>query len=195
MRSAFRILSLVLFCLCGTALSQHALPEKPGDSLLRKFFSDFNVPAAAEDAGLRLLQSSHNDVAIFVRMETAELEERPEVVLDSALRLCALRTSPELQEVASNRVLQHAGNTLAFNSVLRRVKSAAALQNHCTFNLRLALVAAAWDGAKVDRTRPRAPPGCSPAGALSGHLENTTTSTLNAAGRQRPIGFLSHGIP
>src|SRR5690349_13906043 len=150
MRSTFRILSLVLFCLGGSALSQHALPEKPGDSLLRKFFRDFNVPAAAEDAGLGLLQSSHNDVAIFVRMEAAELEERPEVVLDSALRLCALRTSPELQDVGSNRVLQHAGNTLAFNSVLRRVKSAAAVQNRCTFNLRLSLVAAASDGANVD---------------------------------------------
>jgi hypothetical protein len=152
MRSAFRILPLVLFCLGGAALSQRALPAQPdkaGDSLLRRFFSDFNVPAAAEDAGLRF-QSSHNDVAIFARMEAAELEERPEVVLDSALRLCALRTSPELQDVASNRVLQHAGNTLAFNSVLRRVKSAAAVQNHCTFNLRLALVAAAWDGARVD---------------------------------------------
>src|SRR5215475_2957756 len=114
MRSTFRILPLVLFCLCGAALSQHALPEKTGDSLLRRFFHDFNVPAAAEDASRRLLQASHNDVTLFVRMEAAELEEQPEVVLDSALRLCALRTSPELQEVASNRILQHAGNTLAF---------------------------------------------------------------------------------
>ena len=72
------------------------------------------------------------------------------MVLDSALRLCALRTSLELQDVASSRVLQHAGNTLVFNSVLRRVKSAAAVHNRCTFNLRLALVAAAWDGASVD---------------------------------------------
>ena len=120
MRSAFRILPLVLFCLGGAALSQRALPAQPdkaGDSLLRRFFSDFNVPAAAEDAGLRF-QSSHNDVGIFVRIEAAELEERPEVVLDSALRLCALYTSLELQDVASNRVLQHVGNTLAFNSVL-----------------------------------------------------------------------------
>src|SRR5215467_12485692 len=153
MRSTFRILPLVLFCLCGAALSQHALPAQPdksSDSLLRRFFSDFNLPVAAKDASLRFPQSSHNDVTLFVRMEAAELEERPEAVLDSALRLCALRTSPELQDVASNRVLQHAGNTLAFNSVLRRVKSAAAAQNRCTFNLRLALVAAAWDGARVD---------------------------------------------
>jgi len=150
MRSLFRILPLVLFCLGGAALSQHARPDKTGDSLLRIFFSDFNLPAAAEDASLRLRQTPQNATALFVRMETAELQEKPEVVLDSALRLCALRTSPELHDVASNRVLQHAGNTSAFNSVLRRVKSAAAAQNRCTFNLRLALVAAAWDGAKVD---------------------------------------------
>ena len=154
MKSIFRILPLVLFCLSGGAgFSQQARPalaEKAGEALLRKFFSDFNLPAAAEDANLRLRQTPRDAVALFVRMETSELQERPELVLDSALRLCALPTSPELQDVASNRVLQHAGNTPAFNSVLRRVKSAAAVQNRCTFNLRLALVAAAWDGANVD---------------------------------------------
>ncbi|HMC32076.1 MAG TPA: DUF3857 domain-containing protein, partial [Candidatus Angelobacter sp.] len=51
-----------------------------------------------------------------------------------------------MQELASNRVLQHAGNTKTFNSITRRVKAAAALNNGCTFNLRLALVAAAMDG-------------------------------------------------
>ena len=69
------------------------------------------------------------------------------------IRLCGfaqLPAAPELHELASNRVLQHAANSLAFNSVLRRVKLAAAIQNGCTFNLRLALVAAAWDGANVD---------------------------------------------
>ncbi|HEX9254247.1 MAG TPA: hypothetical protein VF938_01830, partial [Candidatus Angelobacter sp.] len=154
MRSMCRALPLVLFCLGGGAgFSQQARPAQPdkaGDTLLRKFFSDFNLPAAAEDANMRLRQTPHLAVALFVRMETAELQERPEVVLDSALRLCALRTSPEMQDVASSRVLQHAGNTLVFNSVLRRVKSAVAVQNRCTFNLRLALVAAAWDGASVD---------------------------------------------
>jgi hypothetical protein len=154
MRSMFRILPVVLFCLSGGAgFSQQtrpAQPDKAGNSLLKKFFSDFNLPAAAEDADLRLRQTPRDAVALFVRMETAELQERPEVVLDSALRLCALRTSPELQDVASNRVLQHAGNTLAFNTVLRRVRSASAIQNRCTFNLRLALVAAASDGASVD---------------------------------------------
>ena len=159
MRLLFRVLALVLFCLGGGAgFSQQthvshtdvSHPDKASDSLLKKFFSDFNLPAAAEDADLRLRQSPRDAVALFVRMETAEFQERPEVVLDSALRLCALRALPEIQDVASNRVLQHASNTLAFNSVLRRVRSAAAVHNRCTFNLRLALVAAASDGASVD---------------------------------------------
>ena len=85
-----------------------------------------------------------------MRMETAELQERPEVVLDSALRLCNLNAAPELHELASNRILLHAAITLAFNSVLRRVKLAATVSNDCTFNLRLALVAAATDGANLD---------------------------------------------
>src|SRR5207302_10090268 len=55
-----------------------------------------------------------------------------------------------LHELASNRVLQHAANSWAFNLVLRRIKSAAAVHNGSTFNLRLALVAAASDGASID---------------------------------------------
>ncbi|HEY2113505.1 MAG TPA: hypothetical protein VGJ51_00330, partial [Candidatus Angelobacter sp.] len=87
----FRVLPLVLFCLGGGAgFSQQARPAQPdktGDALLRKFFSGFNLPAAAEDAELQLRHTPHLAVALFVRMETAELQERPEVVLDSALRL------------------------------------------------------------------------------------------------------------
>ena len=153
MRSLLRVLALVLFCLSGAGFSQQARPAQPDQtsaSPIKVFFSDFNLPAATEAADLRLRQSPRDAVALFIRMETAELQERPEVALDSALRLCALHTSPELLDVASNRVLQHAGNTLAFNSVLRRVRSAAAAQNRCTFNVRLALVAAASDGARVD---------------------------------------------
>lgn len=154
MRSLSRVLAFVLMCLSGGAgFSQQDRParqDRAGDALVKKFFSEFNLPAAAEDADLRLRQSPRDAMALFVRMETAELQERPEAVLDSALRLCALHTSPVLQDIASNRVLQHAGNTMAFSSVLRRVKFAAALQDRCTFNLRLALVAAASDGANVD---------------------------------------------
>jgi tetratricopeptide (TPR) repeat protein len=155
MRFPVRALPLLLLCCISVSAgfsqaSRPAMPDKPGDPLLQKFFSDFNLPAAAEIAEQRLRHSPHDPLALLVRMETAELQERPEAVMDSALRLCGLRAAPELHELASNRVLQHAGNTWAFNSVLRRVKLAAAMNNDCTFNLRLALVSAATDGAKID---------------------------------------------
>jgi len=147
------VLLLTLLCVrAGTGFSQTPRAtrfEKSDNSLLQKF-SEFNLAAAADAADRRLHRAPKDSVALFIRMETAELQERPEVMLDSALRLCQLAAAPELQEVASNRVLQHAANSLAFNSVLRRVKLAAAIQNGCTFNLRLAVVAAAEDGANVD---------------------------------------------
>src|SRR6476661_8955930 len=99
---------------------------------------------------MRLPRAPKDVVALVVRMETAELQERPEVVLDSALRICTLPAAPELHELASNRILQHAANSWTFNSVLRRVRFAGTIRNGCTFNLRLALVAAASDGAKID---------------------------------------------
>jgi hypothetical protein len=146
-------LLLLLWLSAATGFSQQVQaprPGKTGDSLLQKFSSDFNLPAAAESAELRLRRAPKDAVALFVRMETAELQERPEVVLDAALRLCALPAAPELHELASNRVLEHAANSWTFNSALRRVKSAALIPNDCTFNLRLALVAAATDGARID---------------------------------------------
>ncbi|HEY2362545.1 MAG TPA: DUF3857 domain-containing protein [Candidatus Angelobacter sp.] len=151
MRLPVRVLSIVLLCLSAAAgFSQKAQPDKASDSLLQSFFADFNLPAAADAADLRLRHSPKDSVALLVRMETAELQERPELVLDSALRLCALPGAQELHDLASNRVLQHAANSLAFNAVVRRVKSAAAIRNGCTFNLRLALLAAASDGANID---------------------------------------------
>ena len=153
MRLASFALLLTFLC-AGTGAGFSQTPPASGlhkndNSLLQKF-SEFNLPAAADAAELRLHKAPKDTVALFVRMETAELQERPQVVLDSALRLCQLPAPPELHEIASARILQHAANSLAFNSVLRRVKSAAAIHNGCTFNLRLALVAAAWDGANVD---------------------------------------------
>ena len=130
--------------------TQPSHPDKADDSLPQSFFADFNLSSAADAADARLRHAAKDTLALFIRMETAELQDRPEVVLDSALRLCALPAAPELQELASNRVLQHAANSWAFNSVLRRVKSAATIHNGCTFNLRLALVAAASDGANID---------------------------------------------
>ncbi len=153
MRLATRVLTILLFCLSASAgFSQKAQPTHPDktvDSLLQSF-SDFNLPAAVEAADLRLRHEPNDTMALVIRMETAEPQERPEVVLDSALRLCALPAAPELHELASNRILQHAANSRTFNAVLRRIRAAAAIQNGCTFNLRLALVAAASDGANID---------------------------------------------
>ncbi|HZS26795.1 MAG TPA: hypothetical protein VFB76_06165, partial [Candidatus Angelobacter sp.] len=149
--------SLILLCcsLAGsTALSQTKIPWQIKDTsgqLAQRFISDFDLPAASQEAEARLQRNPRDVTALFVRMETAELEERPELALDSALRLCTLPADSVLQEVASNRILEHAGNTRAFNSVVRRVRAAATLANDCTFNLKLALVAAAMDGQpKID---------------------------------------------
>ncbi|HEY3768394.1 MAG TPA: DUF3857 and transglutaminase domain-containing protein [Candidatus Angelobacter sp.] len=154
MRISVRALILLSLCLSACAgFSQTAStvsPDKAASSLLQKFLSDFDLPAASENADLRLRHAPNDVAALFVRMETAELQERPELVLNSALRLCNLNAAPEIHELASNRVLQHAANTLAFNAALRRIKAAVAINNDCTFNLRLALVAAATDGANLD---------------------------------------------
>ena len=137
MRMTARALPILLFCLSASVgFSQNTRvpqPNKSDDSLLQKFFSDFNLSVAAEKAEARLLHAPKDEVALFIRMETAELQERPEVVLDSALRLCALPAAPELHELASNRVLQHAAASWAFNSALRRVKSEALLHNGLLF--------------------------------------------------------------
>lgn len=154
MRLTTRALPILLFCLSASAgFSQKAQTihsDEAADSLLQSFFSDLNLSSAAETADARLRQAPKDTVALFIRMETAELQERPEIALDSALRLCSLPASPELHEVASNRALQHAANSWAFNLVLRRIKSTATIHNGCAFNLRLALVAAASDGAKIN---------------------------------------------
>jgi len=112
-------LLLVLLLSAGAGVSQKAgspQPTKTDDSLLQKFFTDFNLPASAAGADVRLHRTPKDVVALFVRMETAaELQERPEVVLDAALRLCAIPAPPQLHELASNRVLQHAANSWTFN--------------------------------------------------------------------------------
>ncbi|HLK09043.1 MAG TPA: hypothetical protein VKV30_13900, partial [Candidatus Angelobacter sp.] len=149
-----RALLLLQICLiAGVGFSQAIRPpqqDKTDTSLLQKFLSDFDLPAASENAELTLHRTPNDVQALFIRMETAELQERPEAVLDSALRICVLNAAPELHELASNRILQRAANTSAFNSVRRRVKLASAISNDCTFNLRLALIAAASDGASLD---------------------------------------------
>ena len=124
------VLLLTLLCVrASTGFSQtpQATRFEKSDNSLPQKFSEFNLAAAADAADLRLHRAPKDSVALFIRMETAELQERPEVMLDSALRLCQSPAAPELQEVASNRVLQHAANSLAFNSVLRWVKLVVAI--------------------------------------------------------------------
>jgi tetratricopeptide (TPR) repeat protein len=154
MRLPVLLIPLLCSLAASTALTQTGKPvqvKNTPDLLAEHFVSDFDLPSAAQEAEARLQHNPSDAVALFVRMETAELQERPELVLDSALRLCTLLSDSTLQEVASNRVLQHAGNNRAFTAVTRRVRAAAALDNACTFNLRLALVAAAMDGhPKID---------------------------------------------
>ncbi|HKV93253.1 MAG TPA: DUF3857 domain-containing protein [Candidatus Angelobacter sp.] len=149
--------SLILLCCslaAGTVAAQTDNPSQIKDTsgqLAQRFVSDFDLPAASQEAEARLQHNPADAAALFVRMEAAELEERPELVLDSALRLCTLPVDSLLQVMASNRILEYAGNTRVFNSVVRRVRAAAALENSCTFNLKLALVAAAMDGQpKID---------------------------------------------
>jgi hypothetical protein len=100
MRLVTRALPVLLFCLSASVgFSQRAQPphpDKAADSLLQSFFSHFNLQAAAEAADVRLRHAPKDTVALFIRMETAELLERPQVALDSALRLCALPAPPEL---------------------------------------------------------------------------------------------------
>ncbi len=91
----FLAIAWALFCLKrGAGFSQKARPARPNetsDSLLKSFLSGFDLPAAADEAGQLLHQSPNDALALFMRMETAELQERPPVVLDSALRLCVRR--------------------------------------------------------------------------------------------------------
>jgi hypothetical protein len=141
--------TLLLCCLSaikGFAQTPTSMPAKASDSLLQKFTKGSDLAAASEEADARLQHVPGDAAALFVRMEVAELEERPELVLDSALRLCAQPANNLLQEVASSRVLQHAANTRTFSTFLRRIKSTALLNNTCALNLKLALVAAAVDG-------------------------------------------------
>src|ERR1041385_276989 len=109
-----RALCLLLLCLSAVAgfsqTHKAARTDRGDDSLLQKF-SEFNLPAAAEAAEQQSHRAPKDAAALFIRMETAELQERPEVVLDSALRLCGQSASPELHELASNRILQHAANS------------------------------------------------------------------------------------
>jgi hypothetical protein len=116
-------------------------------ALQQNFFSRLDVGGSGAEAEALLRHDPSNAAALFVRMETAELQERTDRVLDSALRLCRANAAADIQKIASSRVLEHAANSSVFNSMLRQIRTAALRNGVCAFNLRLALVAAAADGA------------------------------------------------
>jgi hypothetical protein len=136
---------------CWSVLAQQQTPSaamsQPSEQLQQEFFVDFNLTGVAADVE-QFLRVHPGDVsALFLRMETAALQARSAAVLDSALRLCNMSAPDDIQEIASSRILEHATNSRGFADVFRRVGLAMDHNNKCTFNLRLALVAAAADGA------------------------------------------------
>lgn len=156
----------VAWCACFLAITSSATlsqtsaeretPEgRAARQLQLEFFSDFNVAGSAAAAD-QLLDRYPGDIsALFIRMETAALQQQTDSVLDSALRLCTMPAPADIQEIASSRILENAGNSRAFDDVLQRVGLAMEEGNACTFNLRLALVASAADGARrldLDKT-------------------------------------------
>src|SRR6185437_4080407 len=90
---------------------------------------------------------------------------------------------PEIQEIASSRILENAGNSRVFNEVLRRVGLAMEESNACTLT-------SAWPWWQQLLTEPQRlisikrqnPPGFSPTGALPAHLASSAMSISNAAG-------------
>src|SRR5437763_1643906 len=137
-------LKLLLTAILLPGLSAVA-QRPPAVTALESFFK-LDLPAAMRQAEAVLAREPKNVSALFARMETAELQGQTNIMLDSALRLCATQASPALLEVASGRIFRHAGNTQAFHSVLRRVNAEAQQETGCAEDLRLALVAAAADG-------------------------------------------------
>ena len=134
---------------------REATEDRAARQLQLEFFSDFNIAGSAADADQLLDRYPGDITALFIRMETAALQQQTDAVLDSALRLCTMPAPAEIQEIASSRILENAGNSFAFDNVLQRVGLAMEEGNACTFNLRLAIVAAAADGARrldLDKT-------------------------------------------
>src|SRR2546421_2824650 len=111
----FKLLVIAILLSGLSAIAQ----RPPAATALESFFK-LDLPAAMRQAEAALAREPKNVSALFARMETAELQGQTSVVLDSALRICAIHASPALLEVASSRIFRHAGNTQAFHAVLRR---------------------------------------------------------------------------
>lgn len=150
-------LIMVACCACFLAIAASATQSqlsterdtqegRAARQLQLEFFSNFNVAGSAAAADQLLDRYPGDITALFIRMETAALQQQTDSVLDSALRLCTMPAPADIQEIASSRILENAGNSRAFDNVLQRVGLAMEEGNACTFNLRLAIVASAADG-------------------------------------------------
>jgi tetratricopeptide (TPR) repeat protein len=126
--------------------SGSGLPEPASNHDLAALLANLDLEASTREADSALARNPANSLALFVRMEAAELEARTDVVLDSALRLCNESLPNPILKIASGRILEYAGNTQAFDAVLKRIKAAAAQQSTCSSDLALGLVTAAADG-------------------------------------------------
>ncbi|HEY6970124.1 MAG TPA: hypothetical protein VJA94_13030 [Candidatus Angelobacter sp.] len=138
------IIGLMFFLLAMANAAD--VPRSKVNDALAELFLKLDLQAAKKEAELVLLRNPHDSVALFVRMEVAELETDTNVVLDSALRLCRAQAPENVSRIASARILHLAGNTPAFRAIIPRIQAAARRENACSSDLKLALVTAAADG-------------------------------------------------
>ena len=145
-----RFFCAIAIAILFTSLAAFGDDRKPqkidAEQNLASLFTHLDLKAAGHQADLALTRNPNDPLALLVRMEVAELNARPDVVLDSALRLCRSGSPEQLQKIASARVLKYAANTRSFNAVSGRLQAEALQQNECATNIRLALMTAAADG-------------------------------------------------
>jgi tetratricopeptide (TPR) repeat protein len=146
MKKFRRAVAAVSMLISFVAYASDGDPHRPADHDLAASFAGLDLKGAKQQADIILEQNPNDSLALFVRMEVAELKVQPDVVLDSALRLCHAALPEDVLRIASGRILKYAANSRSFNTLLERIEAAARQQNTCASNLRLALVSAAADG-------------------------------------------------
>jgi cellulose synthase operon protein C len=119
----------------------------PALTAQRAFFLESDLEAAGTHAAAALRGNAADPRALFVQMEAAALHADTPAMLDAALRLCEVAPGDPRAEIAAARVRSQAGNTRLFRAVLPRVQELVKARTPEAQTLRLALVAAAADGA------------------------------------------------
>ena len=110
--------------------------------------SDMEAARRESDAALR--EDPRDTRALFVAMEMSELDGDDEGMLDAATRLCTAAETTmdtELCEIAAGRIGEAAANTKTFRKTLGAIRQLIASGSPESDTFRLALVAAASDGA------------------------------------------------